>query len=67
MNGATGLELIDEKKLHELVPAVVGKFAMWSKKQWYHGPVLFTIGLAENAAENGAKFLFGHEILGIER
>ena len=30
-------------------------------------PFLFTIGLAENAAENGAKFLFGHEILGIER
>lgn len=25
-NGATNLELIDEKRLHELVPAVVGKF-----------------------------------------
>ena len=67
VNGATGLELIDEKKLHELVPAVVGKFAMWSKNSGIMDPFLFTIGLAENAAENGAKFLFGHEILGIER
>ena len=57
----------DEKKLHELVPAVVGKFAMWSKNSGIMDPFLFTIGLAENAAENGAKFLFGHEILGIER
>lgn len=31
VNGCTGLEMIDEAKLHELVPAVVGKFAMWSK------------------------------------
>ena len=67
VNGATGLELIDEKKLHELVPAVVGKFAMWSKNSGIMDPFLFTIGLAENAAENGAKFLLGHEILGIER
>ena len=27
VNGCTGLEMIDEAKLHELVPAVVGKFA----------------------------------------
>ena len=39
VNGCTGLEMIDEAKLHELVPAVVGKFAMWSKKQRHHGPV----------------------------
>lgn len=40
---------------------------MWSKNSGIMDPFLFTIGLAENAAENGAKFLFGHEILGIER
>lgn len=67
VNGATGLELIDEKNFMNSSTAVVGKFAMWSKNSGIMDPFLFTIGLAENAAENGAKFLFGHEILGIER
>ena len=44
-NGASGLELIDEKRLHELVPAVVGKICHVFKEQrdcrslWlYHCP-----------------------------
>ncbi len=67
INGATGLELIDGKKLHELVPAVIGKFAMWSKNSGIMDPFLFTVSLSENAAQNGAEFLFRHEVTGIDR
>lgn len=66
-NGAEGLELIDEEKLHELVPAVVGKFAMWSKSSGIMDPFLFNIGLAENAHANGVSFFFDHEVTGIDR
>ena len=41
--------MIDEAKLHELVPAVVGKFAMWSKNSGIMDPFLYTVALAENA------------------
>lgn len=67
VNGATGLELIDEEKLHELVPAVVGKFAMWSRNSGIMDPFLFNVGLAENAHANGVSFFFDHEVTGIDR
>lgn len=66
-NGAEGLELIDEAKLHELVPAVVGKFAMWSKTSGILDPFLYTVALAENAHANGAEYYFDHEVTGITR
>ena len=66
-NGVTGLELIDEKKLHELVPAVNGKFAMLSRNSGIMDPFLFTINLAENAAENGVRYFLGHEVLSIRK
>ena len=66
-NGASGLELIDTHKLHQLVPAVVGKFAMWSKTSGILDPFLFTVGLAENAHANGVSFYFDHEVTGISR
>ena len=58
-NGATGLELIDEKRLHELVPAVVGKFAMFSHNSGIVDPFGYTIALAENAHANGVEYHFG--------
>lgn len=66
-NGATGLELIGEEKLHELVPAVVGKFAMWSKTSGILDPFLYTVALAENAHANGVSYYFDHEVTGITR
>ena len=66
-NGAAGLELIDTDKLHQLVPAVVGKFAMWSKTSGILDPFLFTVGLAENAHANGVSFYFDREVTGISR
>lgn len=66
-NGATGLELIGEEKLHELVPAVVGKFAMWSHNSGIMDPFEFTVALAENAHANGAKFFFNQKVTAIHR
>ncbi len=67
VNGSTGLEMIDEAKLHELVPAVIGKFAMWSKDSGIMDPFLYTVALAENAHANGAAYYFDHEVTGIRR
>ena len=67
VNGCTGLEMIDEKKLHELVPAVVGKFAMWSKNSGIMDPFLYTVALAENAHANGVDFFFDHKVTAITR
>ena len=67
INGATGLELVDEKRLHELVPAVVGKFAMYSKNSGIMDPFGFTIALAENAHANGVRYYFDHEVKEIRR
>lgn len=67
VNGCTGLEMVDEKKLHELVPAVVGKFAMWSRSSGIMDPFLYTVALAENAHANGADYFFDHAVTGITR
>ena len=67
VNGCTGLEMIDEAKLHELVPAVVGKFAMWSKNSGIMDPFLYTVALAENAHANGVDFFFDHKVEAITR
>lgn len=66
-NGAVGLELIDEERLHELVPAVVGKFAMFSSRSGILDPFQYTIALAENACENGVEYFFDSEVTGIGR
>lgn len=66
-NGCKGLELIDKKRLHELVPAVVGEFAMLSPNSGIVDPFRYTIALAENAGQNGVDYLFDHEVTGIER
>ncbi len=66
-NGATGLELIDEERLHELVPAVVGKFAMFSSRSGILDPFQYTIALAENACQNGVEYFFDSGVTGISR
>ena len=67
VNGCSGLEMIDGRKLHELVPAVNGSFALWSKRSGIMDPFLYTTALAENAHANGAEFYFEHEVTGISR
>lgn len=66
-NGAVGLEIIDEKKLKELVPAVNGEFAMFSPMSGIVDPFQFTIALAENAVKNGATYHFKREVTNITK
>lgn len=66
-NGAVGLEIIDEERLHELVPAVVGKFAMFSSQSGILDPFQYTIALAENACQNGVDYFFGSEVTAVRR
>ena len=67
INGSQGLEIIDNKRLHELVPAVVGKFALYSPNSGILDPFIYTIALAENAKMNGVNFYFNHEVTNIRR
>lgn len=66
-NGVEGLEIIDGQRLHELVPAVVGEFAMYSPVSGILDPFQYTIALAENAHQNGAEYFFDHEVTKISR
>ena len=49
-NGVTTLELVDKRRLHELVPAVNGEFAMYSPDSGIVDPFHYTIALAEKKA-----------------
>ncbi len=61
------MEIIDEKRLHALVPAVNGKFAMFSPNSGILEPFAYTVALAENAHQNGAEYFFDHRVEAIER
>ena len=66
-NGARGLVIIDKEKLHELGPAVVGEFAMFSPYSGILDPFNYTIALAENAHDNGVDYYLDHEVTAIGR
>lgn len=67
INGSVGLEIIDKNRLHELVPAVIGEFAMFSPYSGIVDPFEYTIALAENAKMNGVDFYFDYEVVDIYR
>ncbi len=64
-NGVKGLELVGKEHLHELVPAVVGEFAMYSPESGIVDPFGYTIALAENAWANGVDYFFDCEVTAI--
>lgn len=66
-NGARGLVIIDKERLHELVPAMVGEFAMFSPYSGILDPFNYTIALAENAHDNGVDYYLDHEVTAIDR
>ena len=66
-NGAKGLRIIEKEELHQLVPAAVGEFAMFSPNSGIMDPFIYTIALAENAHQNGADYYLDHEVTGISR
>jgi len=67
INGSVGLEMIDKKRLNELVPEVIGEFAMLSPNSGIVDPFQYTIGLAENAKMNGVSYHLDSEVTGIRR
>lgn len=66
-NGASKLRLLNKEELHSLVPTAVGEFAMFSENSGIVDPFNYTIALAENAVQNGARYFFDHEVTGIAR
>lgn len=68
-NGVEGLELIDAVRLHQMEPAVSedAVAALWAPSGAIVCPFGLNIALAENAAVNGAEFLFNAEVLDVVR
>lgn len=66
-NGCEGLRMIDQQTLHKMTPNVAGIAAMESPNTAIFDPFIYTVALAENAVENGARFLFNQEVLGISK
>ena len=64
INGVPGLELIDKERIKKIAPYLRGEFAMWSPSTAILNPFRFTIALAENAAQNGVRFLFKMKLPG---
>ena len=67
VNGAKDLVLIDKDELHRIVPEAVGEFAMFSPRSGILDPFGYTVAIAENAANNGVKYHFDHEVTAIRR
>ncbi|MBQ9580352.1 MAG: NAD(P)/FAD-dependent oxidoreductase [Lachnospiraceae bacterium] len=68
-NGVENLEIIDRSTLEKLEPNItrcaVG--ALYAKDGGIVDPFMLTIALGENAADNGAKFIFNSEVTDIEK
>lgn len=66
-NGCKGLEIIDAETLHSKLPDVGGIAALYSPNTAVFDPFLYTVALADNAANNGVEFFLGQEITSIEK
>ena len=59
-NGVPGLSMVGKEEIKKHAPSVEGEFAMFSASTAILNPFCYVWGLAENAAKNGANFLFSH-------
>lgn len=66
-NGVEGMRLIDKEEIHKIDPHAGGEFAMYVPSSGILDPMEYTIGLAENACQNGARFFFGQKVEKISR
>lgn len=66
-NGVPGMELIDRVRMDEIDPSAGGNFAVYCPTSGILDPFLYTIALAENAAENGARYHLYTEVVGCGR
>ena len=63
-NGVPGMELIDRKRMDEIDPSAGGNFAIYCPTSGILDPFLYTIALAENAVQNGAKYYLNTKVTG---
>lgn len=66
-NGVKGMRMIDKEEIERIEPHAGGEFAMYVPSSGILDPMAYTIALADNAAQNGATFLFDHRVTGIAR
>lgn len=66
-NGVVGMRMIDQAEIEAIDPNAGGEFAMYVPSSGILDPMQYTIALAENAAQNGAEFLFGQKVVNIRR
>ena len=68
-NGVQGLEIIDADRLRQMEPNVSADAvaALWAPTGAIVCPFGLNVALAENAAVNGAEFLFNAEVQGVEK
>lgn len=66
-NGIPGIRMISRQELKELEPDADGEFALWIPTAGILCPFTYTIALAENAVQNGARYFFDHQVVGIDR
>ena len=65
-NGVPGLEILDQEGMQKIQPGVGGVMALFSPTSGIVCPYGLTIGLAENALDNGVHFYLGQEVSSIE-
>ena len=66
-NGVKGMRMVTKEEMAAIDPHAGGEFAMYVPSSGILDPMQYTIALAENAAMNGAQFLFGQKVVGMER
>lgn len=64
-NGVQGMRMIDKDEINRIDPNAGGEFAMYVPSSGILDPMQYTIGLAENACQNGVRFHFGQKVTGI--
>ena len=66
-NGVPGMELIDRARMDEIDPSAGGNFAIFCPSSGILDPFTYTVALAENAVNNGARYHLYTEVTGAER
>lgn len=66
-NGVPGMELIDRARMDEIDPSAGGNFAIYCPTSGILDPFIYTIALAENAVQNGARYHLYTEVTGADR
>lgn len=66
-NNVKGLRMASAEELQDIIPNVGGICAMYSPETAIINPFLYTISLAETAAENGVRFCFNHRVDAVQK